>query len=47
MLLDPTAAATLTTEQAAMLVDELIDAHGELLPAGLRAPAGVTGVRRS
>ncbi len=37
VLLDPSAAATLTTTQAHELVDEMIVAHGELLPAGLAA----------
>jgi alpha-galactosidase len=46
VLLDPNAAATLTIDQAHAMVDELIDAHGELLPAGIRSP-GVPAVRRS
>ncbi len=37
VLLDPNAAATLTTAQSEAMVDELIEAHGELLPAGIRA----------
>ena len=37
VLLDPNAAATLTTAQSEALVDELIEAHGELMPAGIRA----------
>ena len=37
VLLDPNAAATLTTAQSRAMVDELIDAHGELLPQGVRA----------
>jgi alpha-galactosidase len=37
VLLDPNAGATLTTEQTHAMVDELIDAHGELLPAGIRS----------
>ena len=49
VLLDPNAAATLTTTQAHELVEEMIAAHGELLPPGIaaapRRPA--TGVRRS
>ena len=49
VLLDPNAAATLTIDQAHTMVDELIDAHGELLPTGIRTPAGSAGptVRRS
>ncbi len=35
-LLDPNTAATLTTEQIVNLVDELLDAHGELIPEPLR-----------
>ena len=35
-LLDPNAAATLTVAEIHALVDELIDAHGELMPDGLR-----------
>jgi alpha-galactosidase len=34
-LLDPNASATLTTDQIVALCDELIEAHGPLLPAGL------------
>jgi alpha-galactosidase len=37
VLLDPNAAATLTTAGSRAMVDELIEAHGELLPAGIRA----------
>ena len=48
VLLDPNAAATLTTAQAHELVDELIAAHGELLPAGITTPSrGRAAVRRS
>jgi alpha-galactosidase len=36
VLLDPNAAASLTTAQSRAMVDELIEAHGELLPAGIR-----------
>ena len=36
VLLDPNAAATLTIREVHRMVDELIDAHGELMPAGLR-----------
>ena len=35
-LLDPNAAASLTIDQIRSLVDDLIDAHGDLLPAGIR-----------
>jgi alpha-galactosidase len=35
-LLDPNTAATLTTSQMVDLVDELLDAHGDLIPASLR-----------
>jgi alpha-galactosidase len=35
-LLDPNTAATLTTEQIASMVDDLIEAHGDLLPEGIR-----------
>ena len=35
-LLDPNTAATLTTGQIVDLVDDLIDAHGELIPAAIR-----------
>lgn len=35
-LLDPNTAATLTTEQIVAMCDDLIEAHGELLPAGIR-----------
>jgi alpha-galactosidase len=45
VLLDPNAAATLTVDQIHAMVDELIDAHGELLPAGIRESRKV--VRRS
>lgn len=37
VLLDPNAAASLTTAQSREMVDELIAAHGELLPGWLRA----------
>jgi alpha-galactosidase len=37
VLLDPNASATLTIGQVHALVDELIEAHGDLLPAGIRA----------
>jgi alpha-galactosidase len=37
VMLDPNAAATLTIDAMTAMVDELIDAHGDLLPAGIRA----------
>jgi alpha-galactosidase len=37
VMLDPNAAATLTIGQIHELVDELIDAHGALLPTGIRS----------
>jgi alpha-galactosidase len=46
VLLDPNAAATLTIDEARTMVDELIEAHGELLPEGIRAGAKAA-VRRS
>jgi alpha-galactosidase len=36
-MLDPNAAATLTIAQIRAMVDELIDAHGKLLPGGVAA----------
>jgi alpha-galactosidase len=42
VLLDPNAAASLTIDAVHTMVDELIEAHGELMPDGLRAtPAAV------
>jgi alpha-galactosidase len=38
VMLDPNAGATLTIEQIHAMVDELIEAHGDLLPDGIRAP---------
>lgn len=35
-LLDPNTAATLTTEQIVSMCDELIEAHGDLMPEGIR-----------
>jgi alpha-galactosidase len=35
-LLDPHTAATLTTQQTAEMVDELLDAHGDLIPEPIR-----------
>jgi alpha-galactosidase len=37
VMLDPNAGASLTISQIHDMVDELIEAHGELLPAGIRA----------
>jgi alpha-galactosidase len=37
VLLDPNAGATLTIEQAHQMVDELIEAHGSLMPDGIRS----------
>jgi alpha-galactosidase len=41
-MLDPNTAATLTLDQIDALFDELTRAHGEALPAALRAPAGAS-----
>jgi len=41
VLLDPNAGATLTIAQVHDMVDELIEAHGDLMPAGIRAAAPV------
>jgi alpha-galactosidase len=35
-LMDPNAAATLTTSQIVSMVDDLIEAHGDLIPEGIR-----------
>ena len=35
VLLDPNAGATLTIEQTHAMVDELIEAHGSLMPVGI------------
>jgi alpha-galactosidase len=37
-MLDPNAAATLTLDQIVALCDELIEAHGDLIPEGIRKP---------
>ena len=37
VMMDPNAGATLTIAQIEAMVDELIEAHGELMPAGIRA----------
>jgi alpha-galactosidase len=41
VLLDPNAGATLTIAQVHDMVDELIEAHGDLMPDGIRAAARV------
>jgi alpha-galactosidase len=41
VLLDPNAGATLTIAQVHDMVDELIEAHGDLMPEGVRATARV------
>ena len=43
-LLDPSASATLSPDQIHAMVEELLDAHGESLPEGLR---GVTHSSRT
>ncbi|HEY3213047.1 MAG TPA: alpha-glucosidase/alpha-galactosidase, partial [Actinomycetota bacterium] len=35
-MLDPNTAATLTIDQIVAMCDDLIEAHGELLPEGIR-----------
>jgi len=35
-LVDPNTAATLTTEQIVAMCDDLIEAHGVLMPEGIR-----------
>ena len=35
-LVDPNAAATLTTTQIVSMVDDLLEAHGDLIPEGIR-----------
>jgi alpha-galactosidase len=37
-MLDPNTAATLTPDQIVALCDELIEAHGDLIPEGIRQP---------
>jgi alpha-galactosidase len=37
VMLDPNAGATLTIDSMTTMVDELIEAHGDLMPAGIRA----------
>jgi alpha-galactosidase len=41
VMLDPNAGATLTIAQIHAMVDELIEAHGDLMPEGIRAAARV------
>ena len=41
VMLDPNAGATLTIAQIHAMVDELIEAHGDLLPEGIRATTRV------
>ena len=36
-LLDPNTAATLSIDEIVQVCDELIDAHGQLIPEGIRA----------
>jgi alpha-galactosidase len=38
-LLDPNTAATVTTRQIVQMCDDLIEAHGDLMPEGIRAAA--------
>ncbi len=48
VMLDPNAGATLTIEQIRDMVDELIRAHGDLLPPGIRSTTAVgAGLRQS
>jgi alpha-galactosidase len=42
VMLDPNAGAALTIGAIHAMVDELIEAHGELLPAGIRGRSAVT-----
>jgi alpha-galactosidase len=37
-MLDPNTAATLTLDQIWQLCDDLIEAHGDALPTGIRKP---------
>jgi alpha-galactosidase len=37
-LVDPNTAATLTTSQIVAMVDDLLEAHGDLIPEGIRRP---------
>ena len=48
VMLDPNAGATLTIDAMTAMVDELIEAHGDLLPEGIRQPQRpIAGARRS
>jgi hypothetical protein len=38
MMVDPNAAATLSVDQIWRLADDMVQAHGALLPAALREP---------
>ncbi len=40
-MLDPNTAATLTPDQIVALCDELIEAHGDLVPEGIRKPGRI------
>jgi alpha-galactosidase len=40
-MLDPNAGATLTIAQIHSMVDELIEAHGDLMPEGIRSSGRV------
>jgi alpha-galactosidase len=42
VMLDPNAGATLAIDAIHAMVDELIDAHGQLIPEGIRAGARIT-----
>lgn len=42
VMLDPNAGAALTIDQTRAMVDELIDAHGDLLPEGIRSGSRAT-----
>src|SRR5262249_36226427 len=42
VMLDPNAGATLTLDEIDAMCDELVRAHGESLPEGLRVPAQTT-----
>ena len=43
VMLDPNAGATLTIAQIHAMVDELIEAHGDLMPDGIRTGRRVAG----
>jgi alpha-galactosidase len=44
-MLDPNAAASLTLDEIAAVCDELIEAHGDALPAGIADVAVAGGAR--